>query len=140
MGVLTVQAPVAVRVRLLAGKDMLPSMVGVPVPARVMVWSRLPMVSAEQATEPLKVTVNPVPASELPSKLTSQPSTGKAPTVLPPDESDQLAVLVVSQVPDPPIQYMGNPVNVMSVLLPPSVLLGAYQVLAVLPVAQLMLT
>jgi hypothetical protein len=96
-----------VTVRLVAGKDILPAIVQVPVPllASVMAPSSPLTVMLRQFIDPLIVTVNdPVPTFELTLKNTSSDVVGTDAPDEPPDEVDQLVVLEELQVPVPPTQ------------------------------------
>jgi hypothetical protein len=75
-------------------------------PARVIVPSRpLIVMSLQTLGEFAIVTVKaPVPVFELASKNTLSAAVGTDAPVAPPDESDQLVVLVLFQVPVPPTQ------------------------------------
>jgi hypothetical protein len=76
------------------------------VPARVIVPSRPDAVKSLQTLGVFAiVTVNaPVPTFELALKNTLSDAVGTDAPLAPPDDADQLAVLVLSQVPVPPTQ------------------------------------
>ena len=58
-------------------------------------------------TPPTAVTVNaPVPTLELASKITSSADVGALAPLAPPEDADQFAVEVESQLPEPPTQYL----------------------------------
>ena len=103
---LNVVVPVYVRVKFVAGKDKLPLTVN-PMfdPARVIVKSRPLIVMLSQTLGVFAIVTVKIPPESLPaSKNTLSAAVGTDAPVPPPDEADQLAVLVLLQVPVPPTQ------------------------------------
>jgi len=100
--------PVYVRVKFVAGKRKLPYMLIEVVPAIVITPSTAVASKSKQfAVAVAKVTVKAaVPVFELASKNTLSTRVGTVAPLAPPDEADQLVVLVPFQVPVPPTQYL----------------------------------
>jgi hypothetical protein len=87
----------------------LPEHAMVPVPAKVSVPLGLVMLISKQVSAPVKVTVNvpgPAPDPEASSKNTLSAAVGLLAPLGPPEEADQLAVLLVFHCPAPPTQYL----------------------------------
>ena len=62
---------------------------------------------AGAADVPVTVTVNaPVPTLELASKTTSSADVGALAPLAPPEDAAQFVVVVASQLPEPPTQYL----------------------------------
>ena len=104
---LNVVVPVQLRVKFVAGNDSDPLTVKpMLVPASVIAPSRPDAVKSLQTLGVVAiVTVKaPVPTFELASKNTLSAAVGTEAPLAPPDDADQFAVLVPSQVPVPPTQ------------------------------------
>jgi len=103
---LNVVVPVYVRVKFVAGKVRLPDTFKLIFePAKVITPSRPDAVKLLQTLVVLIVTVNAVANTfEFASKYTSSAAVGTDAPPAPPDEADQLTVLVASHVPVPRIQ------------------------------------